>query len=354
MDETDNNANRAKKGRKTRRKAVPAKISYVNVNRASKGYRDKYRKDVERAIKEFARQIGKQDTGADFTDADWKKFFKTNLIPLDKESELLMIDLFKDNRPELNELLVLHNTKAGENLAEVYFKRYMKNSPTKWYDLDDFKQMANEGLVIAAEKFDPSRGNKFITFATWWMLNRVRKPNQDKGAMENYTSLNSPLVANDPGNTTTLEEVITRDLVSPDWQSPSDGEGNEGGAEHLDRKTIKASQDIYNAIKGFDANSIDNIEKNKIDKMIKYLLSIVEQNENSYDNKQIFLYLFKKVFNKCSTMLPDMPKESKSRLATYVSEAAKSKSELLKRLNMDEKEYGQACERLIRGGYDGL
>ena len=55
-----------------------------------------------------------------------------------------------------------------------------------------------------------------------------------------------------------------------------DGEGNEGGAEHLDRKTIKASQDIYNAIKGFDANSIDNIEKNKIEK-IKIIKQLVQQ-----------------------------------------------------------------------------
>ena len=343
-----------KKRTKKRRKAAPPKVSYVNVNRTSKGYRDKYLKDVKKAVKEFAAKIGKQEDGDDFTDEEWKLFFKTHLIPLDKESELHMIDLFKDNRQELNQLLVLHNTKAGENLAEVYFKRYMKDSPTKWYDLEDFKQMANEGLAIAAEKFDPKRGNKFITFATWWMLNRVRKPNQEKGAMENHSSLSSPIVVNDPGNTTTLEEVLTRDSVAPDWHSPSDSESMEGGAEHMDRKMAKASQDLYNAIKGFRGNSIDNIEKDKAKRMVGYLLSIVEQNENSYDNKQIFLYLFKKVFNKCSTIVSDMPSESKRRLATYISEAAKSKSELLERLHMNEGQYEIACQRLTKGGYDGL
>jgi hypothetical protein len=339
---------------KKKRKVVSAKVSYINVNRATKGYRDKYLKEVKKAVKAFAEKIGKQETGEDFTDDEWRQFFKTNLIPLDKNSELHMIELFKDNRPQLNDLLVLHNTKAGENIAEVYFKRYMKDSPTKWYDLDDFKQMANEGLVIAAEKFDPSRGNKFITFATWWMLNRVRKPNQEKGAMENHTSLSSPLVVNDPGNTTTLEEVLTQDSVSPDWHSPSDGEGTEGGGERIDRLMAKANQDLYKAIKGFKENSIDNIEKNKAKKMMGYLLSIVEQNENSYDNKQIFLYLFKKVFSKCSVMISDMPKESQTKLSTYISEAAKSKSELLKRLNMDEKEYEATCEKLTRGGYNGI
>ena len=350
----DENNNTTKKATKKKRKVVPAKVSYVNVNRATKGYRDKYLKEVKKAVKAFAEKIGKQETGEDFTDEEWKLFFKTNLIPLDKASELHMIELFKDNRPELNELLVLHNTKAGENLAEVYFKRYMKDSPTKWYDLDDFKQMANEGLVIAAEKFDPKRGNKFITFATWWMLNRVRKPNQEKGAMENHTSLSSPLVVNDPGNTTTLEEVLTPESIAPDYHSPSDGEGGENGAERMERLMTKANQDLYNTIKGFKGNAIDNIEKDKAKRMMGYLLSIVEQNEKSYDNKQIFLYLFKKVFNKCSTIITDIPSESRKRLTTYISEAAKSKSELLKRLNMDEKEYEATCERLTRGGYNGI
>ena len=249
----EENANTSKKTKK-KRKVVPAKVSYVNVNRATKGYRDKYLKDVKRAIKTFAEKIGKQETGDDFTNEDWKQFFKTNLISLDKESELHMIELFKDNRSELNRLLVLHNTKAGENIAEVYFKRYMKTSPTKWYDLDDFKQMANEGLVIAAEKFDPSRGNKFITFATWWMLNRVRKPYQEKGAMETHTSLNSPLSPNDAENTTTLEELLTPEAVAPDWHSPSDGEDGESGADRMDRLMSKASQDLYNNIKNFNGN----------------------------------------------------------------------------------------------------
>ena len=353
MNKNSSTSNNGKKPVK-KRKVVPAKVSYINVNRAAKGYRDKYLKEVKKAIKEFAKKIGKMDTGDDFTNEDWKQFFKTILIPLDKASEMHMIELFKDNRPELNQLLVLHNTKAGENLAEVYFKRYMKNSPTKWYDLEDFKQMANEGLVIAAERFDPSKGNKFITFATWWMLNKVRKPNGEKGAMENHASLNSPIVVNDPGNTTTLEEMITPDTVAPDWHSPSDGEAMEGGAEHMDREIVKTSQDIYNAMKMFNGNPIDNIEKDKARRMMGYLLSIVEQNENSYDNKQIFLYLFKKVFNKCSMMFNDIPNECRHKLTAYVSEAAKSKTELLKRLNMNEKQYEMTCQKLTRGDYCGI
>lgn len=347
--------NTTSKKTKKKRKATPAKISYVNVNRASKGYRDKYLKDVQKAVKAFAEKIGKQETGEDFTNEEWKQFFKTNLIPLDKKSEMHMIELFKDNRPELNQLLILHNTKAGENLAEVYFKKYMKESPTKWYDLEDFKQMANEGLAIAAERFDPSLGNKFITFATWWVLNRVRKPNQESGAMKTHTSLSSPLVENDPGNTTTLEEVLSTDSVATGSYLQSCSEAMESGAERIDRELTKTSQDLYNKIKEFKGNPIDNIEKERVKKMMGYLLSIVGQNENSYDNKQIFLYLFKKVFKKCSMMISDLPIESKKQLTAYISEAAKSKSELLKRLHMDESQYETICHKLtLNGCYNEL
>ena len=356
MDNKNSNASATTTGEKPakKRKAMPAKVSYVNVNRASTGYKDKYLKDVKKAIKEFAAKIGKMETGEDFTNEDWKQFFMTKLIPLDKASEMHMIELFKDNRPQLNNLLILHNTKAGENLAEVYFKRYMKTSPTKWYDLDDFKQMANEGLAIAAEKFDPSRGNKFITFATWWMLNRVRKPNGEKGAMENHVSLNSPLTTNDPNNVATLEDVLMAESLSPDWHSPSNSEMHENGEERMNRLNVDSNQETYNAIKNLSGNPTANIDKNKANRLVGYLLSIVEQNEKSYDNKQIFLYLFKKVFNKCSTIITDIPSESRKRLTTYISEAAKSKSELLKRLNMDEKEYEATCEKLTRGGYNGI
>ena len=256
-------------------------------------------------IKTFAEKIGKEEAGEDFTDDEWKLFFKTNLIPLDKASELHMIDLFKDNRLELNKLLVLHNTKAGENIAEVYFKRYMKDSPTKWYDLDDFKQMANEGLAIAAERFDPSKGNKFITFATWWMLNRVRKPNQEKGAMVNHSSLSSPLNSNDADSVNTLEDVLSPNSLSPDWNSVSNSMGVLDPISSIEYKSTVESMEIFSTMRDTQLNSIDNIDKNKVENMIEYLMSIVEQNENSYDNKQLYLYIFKKVFNKYQTICKD-------------------------------------------------
>lgn len=325
-------------------------VTYVNVNRAKKGYREKYKAENDAAVRKFAKKIGKQEDGSDFTDEEWRTFFTEVLIPQDESREKLMIDLFKNDRDELERLLILHNTRAGENIAEVYFKRYLKYSPVKWHDLEDFKQMANEGLVVAAHKFDFNRKNRFLTYATWWMLNKVRKHYSDKGSSYLHSSINAPICPQDPSNTTTLEEVLSPEEVSPDFHSPSN---DEGAADHMDRQIAKANVDIYNAIKGIGEIPLDNIEKNKVRQVMGYLLSIVERNENSYDNKQIFLYLFKKVFNKCFAM-PDIPSESRNRLKTYLSEAAKSKAELLTRLHMDEKQYEVACKKLTRGDYNGV
>lgn len=41
--------------------------------------------------------------------------------------------------------------------------------------LEDLIQEANAGLVRAAQKFDPEAGNKFITYAVWWVRQSIRK-----------------------------------------------------------------------------------------------------------------------------------------------------------------------------------
>ena len=322
---------------------------YVNVNRSKKSYKDKYKEETDKALKKFKMDIGKPED-YELTEQEWRQFFKTILIPMDKERETKMIDMFKSNRDELNHLLIMHNAKAGENLAEVYFKRYLKNCPTKWYDLEDFKQLANEGLAIAAKKFDLNYKNRFLTYATWWILNKVRKPYQDKGAMLNHTSLSAPASISDDTNKTTLEEVLSPDMMNPGWESPSGGAAIATPADTLERMNSESNHDLFSTIKSLKPNSIENLDKDKAHRMMDYLMSIVDKNSDSYDNKQIFLYLFKRIFSRCSMMFVD----ETPRINSYISEAAPSKVELLKRLNMDERQYEVACQRLTRGGYDGI
>ena len=84
---------------------------------------------------------------------------------LTKEEE---IDLFKRMQAgdkEAYNKLVEHNIKLVISIA----KRYQKQDVS----LPDLIQEGNIGLLKAIERFDVTRGNKFSTYATWWIRQAI-------------------------------------------------------------------------------------------------------------------------------------------------------------------------------------
>ncbi|UXY31086.1 sigma-70 family RNA polymerase sigma factor [Streptomyces sp. HUAS TT20] len=80
-----------------------------------------------------------------------------------------------DLRIRARDCLVLHNLRLVHSVVRAYLEQGL--------EYDDLVQHGVLGLMRAARKFDPTMGNKFSTYATWWIRQSITRGIADEGAL---------------------------------------------------------------------------------------------------------------------------------------------------------------------------
>ena len=128
--------------------------------------------------------------------------------PLTTEQEYDLWQRMSCGSEKAREQLIFANLRYVITIA----KKYIASKAS----LDDLIQSGNEGLVRAVDKFDASLGYRFISYATWYIENEVRKTAY--GYRRNKcVSLDEPLYADDDDSPTLKDNLYERPCQSTDW-----------------------------------------------------------------------------------------------------------------------------------------
>jgi RNA polymerase sigma factor (sigma-70 family) len=137
---------------------------------------------------------------------------------------------------DARERMIRSNLRLVADIAKRYRGRGL--------DLEDLVAEGQAGLIRAVEKFDPERGLRFSTLATWWIRQTVSRAVRDKGSVVRVPAHVHDLVREAHraaiGDAAGPSEITGRDAVTVDLarkalaRRPVAPEFDDGPADHMD------------------------------------------------------------------------------------------------------------------------
>jgi RNA polymerase primary sigma factor len=118
-------------------------------------------------------KITKQITSRD--DVSFSKYLNeiSPISGITADEEVELSKLIQENDQEALNKMVKANLRFVISVAKQYH--------IKSLSLSDLVSAGNEGLIIAAKRFDPSKGFKFISYAVWWIRQSILKYINENG-----------------------------------------------------------------------------------------------------------------------------------------------------------------------------
>lgn len=102
----------------------------------------------------------------------YEQICREPLLSADEEKELLLIYKSEESssrqKQRARDRLVLANLRFVFKTAKKYSRRYPAS-------LEDLISSGNEGLIVAIDKYDINSGNRLLTYAGWWIMQRILK-----------------------------------------------------------------------------------------------------------------------------------------------------------------------------------